>query len=220
MFTGNACLHGRAFCVFGAIPPVGNSAKIRTRGRGGLLESMCRNLTRPSLSHGKAQKPTLPLGLLHGEARKPTLPLGLLHGEARKPTLPLGLLHGEARKPTSPLGLLHGEARKRRAAAFRRGTRGRAAAFRRGTRGGAGRRPSGGAHGAGPCGAKRLLHMRVRRACPFCAYPKRRKNYGVCYLAFLPAKSDECVAGRKRRRSPPRSRRRGREKPPGKGATP
>lgn len=45
--------------------------------------------------------------------------------------------------------------------------------------------------------------MRVRRACPFCAYPKRRKNYGVCYLAFLPEKSDECVAGRKRRRSPP-----------------
>ena len=178
MFTGKACLHGRAFCVLGATPPVGNFAKIHARGRGGLLESMCRNLTRPSLSHGKAQKPTLPLGLLHGEARK------------------------------------------RRAAAFRRGTRGRAAAFRRGTRGGAGRRPSGGAHGAGPCGAKRLLHMRVRRACPFCAYPKRRKNYGVCYLAFLPAKSDECVAGRKRRRSPPRSRRRGREKPPGKGATP
>ena len=204
---------------------------------------MCRNLTRPSLSHGKAQKPTSalgllhgearkptsPLGLLHGEARKPTPPLGLLHGEARKPTLPLGLLHGEARKPTLPLGLLHSEARKRRAAAFRRGTRGRAGRrlFRRGTRGRAGRRPSDGAHGAGPggglpagragrgrAGAKRLLHMRVRRACPFCAYPKRRKNYGVCYLAFLPEKSDECVAGRKT------GRRRGREKPPGKGATP
>ena len=74
--------------------------------------------------------------------------------------------------------------------------------------------------GRGRAARKGLLHMRVRRACPFCAYPKRRKNYGVCYLAFLPEKSDECVAGRKRRRSPPRSRRRGREKPPGKGATP
>ena len=74
--------------------------------------------------------------------------------------------------------------------------------------------------GPGRAARKGLLHMRVRRACPFCAYPKRRKNYGVCYLAFLPEKSDECVAGRKRRRSPPRSRRRGREKPPGKGATP
>ncbi len=117
-----------AFLFLGGIPPVGNFAEIYARGRGGLLESMCRNLTRPSLSHGKAQKPTSALGLLHGEARKPTSPLGLLHGEARKPTLPLGLLHSEARK--------------RRAAAFRRGTRGRAGRrlFRRGARVGAGRR--------------------------------------------------------------------------------
>ena len=37
MITGKACLHGRAFCVFGVIPPVGNFAKIHARGRGGLL---------------------------------------------------------------------------------------------------------------------------------------------------------------------------------------
>ena len=37
MIIGKACLHGRAFCVFlGQIPPVGNFAKIRARGRGGL----------------------------------------------------------------------------------------------------------------------------------------------------------------------------------------
>ena len=58
----------RFLCFLEQIPPVGNFAKIRARGRGGLLESMCRNLTRPSLSHGKARKPTPPLGLLHGEA--------------------------------------------------------------------------------------------------------------------------------------------------------
>ena len=98
------------FSIFGEIPPVGNFAEIYARGRGGLLESIRRNLTRPSLSHGEGRKPTPPLGLLHGEARKPIPPLGLLHGEGQKPTPPLGLLHGEARKPTPPLGLLRGEA--------------------------------------------------------------------------------------------------------------
>ena len=48
MFTGKACLHGRAFCVFGAIPPVGNFAKIHARGRGGLQKHTWRNLTTPS----------------------------------------------------------------------------------------------------------------------------------------------------------------------------
>ena len=46
--TGKACLHGRAFCVLGAIPPVGNFAKIHARGRGGLQKHTWRNLTTPS----------------------------------------------------------------------------------------------------------------------------------------------------------------------------
>ena len=48
MFTGKACLHGRAFCVLGATPPVGNFAKIHARGRGGLQKHTWRNLTTPS----------------------------------------------------------------------------------------------------------------------------------------------------------------------------
>lgn len=47
MIAGKACLHGRAFCVFGAIPPVGNFAKIHARGRGGLLGTVRKDLIPP-----------------------------------------------------------------------------------------------------------------------------------------------------------------------------
>ena len=47
MITGKACLHGRAFCVFGVIPPVGNFAKIHARGRGGPLGTVRKDLVPP-----------------------------------------------------------------------------------------------------------------------------------------------------------------------------
>ena len=172
----------RDFSFLGQIPPVGNSAKIRARGRGGLQ--------------------------LRGERIRPPPPFSTAKRESRPSRWDFSTAKRESRPRRWDFSTAKRESRPRRWGFF--------AAKRESAE----RRPSGGVHGAGPGGAKRASFIRVRRACPFCAYPERRKNYGVCYLAFWPGKSDVCVAGRKKAKAAPPGRRRGREKPPGKGATP
>ena len=71
-----------------------------------------------------------------------------------------------------------------------------------------------GSAGLGSGGAKRPSSYARVAGSAFCAYPKQQINYDVCCLAFSAEKRDVCSAGRKT------GRRRGREKPPGKGATP
>ena len=158
----------RDFLFLGQIPPVGNSAKIRARGRGGLQLRGERIRPPPPFSAAKresrprrwdfstakresrprrwdfstakresqprrwdfstAKRESRPSHWDFSTAKRESRPSRLDFSTAKRESrpFPLGLLHGEARKPTSPLGLLRGEARKRRAAPFRRGTRGRA----------------------------------------------------------------------------------------------
>ena len=196
MFTGKACLHGRAFCVLGATPPVGDFAKIHARGRGGLQKHTWRNLTTPS--PGAAQG---------GPGRGRRRMCGA-HGGARGRRRTAG-----RRRTRAARGVRGRTAGRRRARAARGEGRRRAdrgtghTAGVRGTRrayDGAARNAASGADGrhTGPTGAqgsrrKRATTHARRTFCPASAYQKQRWNYRVSYLAIWTAQSDVYVAGRK-----------------------
>ena len=214
----------RFLCFLGQIPPVGNFAKIRARGRGGL--QLRGERIRPPPPFSTAKRESRPRRWDFSTAKRESRPRRWDFSTAKRESRPSRLDFSTAKRESRPSRLDFSTA-KRESRPFhwdfstaKRESRPRRWGFFAAKRESAERRPSGGVHGAGPGGAKRASFIRVRRACPFCAYPERRKNYGVCYLAFWPGKSDVCVAGRKKAKAAPPGRRRGREKPPGKGATP
>ena len=124
--AGNACLHGRAFCVFGAIPPVGNSAKIRTRGRGGL--QLRGERIRPPPPPGRRAGARGPPG--RGGGRGARGPPGRAGAAGCG-----GCRRGAARGPPGRAGGRRGAPDGAAGARGRRGTWGRRGAGCRGTRG-------------------------------------------------------------------------------------
>ena len=184
--TGKACLHGRAFCVLGAIPPVGNFAKIHARGRGGLQKHTWRNLTTPSpgAAQGGPGRGRRRMCGAHGGARGRRRTAGRRRTRAARGVRGA---HGGTAQGAGGAGRAgaHGGARGRRRGAragveptgargTRRayGARGGRTTGRRGTRR---RGPTGGTRGRPgrrAAGENELLLMRVEPS----ARPRRIKN--------------------------------------------